>query len=1050
MDLPRIHFAGHFRADPNTRNNINCNYDQTYGIDNNPSRDYNFNGTGEFSFFNSKVTSVVTEDGLFSTTDPIVNSPVVNNENMSFPKLVDLDVDYQLIKATVYGMTFGVNWQEENGTQTLAFQGAWGLNVIAQDVWSRAICIDVNSVDESHRYGSHSTTVLSNVTWGDVSKSPALQQLRDAVEIENDRSLSVSMTLFFYTRNYPSYLFENFTLGYVVGSIGTSKPNEPANFGGDRLLSFEDVKQPHLPLEETDSCFRYQGSENHPHWMYKAPFQVNDEYKMVTVDLSNSLPQHLHGGLRQIGDLWLGIINARENCIDRIGDRKIPYMVKHWLEETGGVIDVKIRDEQFKLLQSSKLVLVRQMDMIEFEMWNYQELNIAQAPLNRYVECSDDSNIFQIMLQETSRYIRPMNYYVTRLEYQESFDMKLLVSSYGKPVVSEPVYLHQSNSDRALPPGGVVPSATTVLTDENGIATYTFQVEEKIPFPREYPEPQPPCNLSFLPIEGQVYTFNYTVNGTCTGDVNNNVTYLSCSNEIAILAFSHLEPPQNPDWVHDVAPIFQQYDRITPVMHQMINLSNYTEVVNNKELIQLAMELNFNHPSYMPATRDLSPTKQKMILKWFQNPIYNTSNPDGTEGVDEPRKICNKPPTMGAVSNVETYFAPPRCLARDLTGLSPDDSDFYFRRIFENTQLDYKYAKRPRPLWRAKLMAQVDGLPDDDTCTLGNLLTQLQYAVELEFATLPVYLTSLYSIVEGCNQEVYDLIYSVIMQEMLHLVQAANILIAVGGTPIIDSKNTVPTYPTIGLPGGVLPHLRVTLEKASLIHIYKVFMGIEVPHNTSVDHLNPQIFNDTIGQFYGEIELCIEQLGDGIFVGGGRPDQQVQWPWDSGDVGTVYTVTNVASAKQAINQIVEQGEGANPLDPTYNNTGELAHFYKFEEIVCQKHLILVNESGKPQYRYAGAEISFEPAGVWQMRDNPSKNCIPPNNNCYTEAKAFHAAFRALLRKLQHVFNGQPNGIREALTNMESLGVHARKLMWTKVSPSDDLTCGPVWDYDWDD
>ena len=215
MDLPRIHFAGHFRADPNTRNNINCNYDQTYGIDNNPSRDYNFNGTGEFSFFNSKVTSVVTEDGLFSTTDPIVNSPVVNNENMSFPKLVDLDVDYQLIKATVYGMTFGVNWQEENGTQTLAFQGAWGLNVIAQDLWSRAICIDVNSVDESHRYGSHSTTVLSNVTWGDVSKSPVLQQLRDAVEIENDRSLSVSMTLFFYTRNYPSYLSENFTLGYA-------------------------------------------------------------------------------------------------------------------------------------------------------------------------------------------------------------------------------------------------------------------------------------------------------------------------------------------------------------------------------------------------------------------------------------------------------------------------------------------------------------------------------------------------------------------------------------------------------------------------------------------------------------------------------------------------------------------------------------------------------------------------------------------------------------------------------------------------------------------
>ena len=123
MDLPRLYFAGHFWADPSTRNNINCNYDEDYGIEYNYSKDYNFNGTGEFSFFNCKVTSVVTKDDQLSKTDPIVDSPIVNNENMSFPKLVDLDVDYQLIKSTVYGMRFGVNWKNEYGTNMLAFQG---------------------------------------------------------------------------------------------------------------------------------------------------------------------------------------------------------------------------------------------------------------------------------------------------------------------------------------------------------------------------------------------------------------------------------------------------------------------------------------------------------------------------------------------------------------------------------------------------------------------------------------------------------------------------------------------------------------------------------------------------------------------------------------------------------------------------------------------------------------------------------------------------------------------------------------------------------------
>ena len=91
----------------------------------------------------------------------------------------------------------------------------------------------------------------------------------------------------------------------------------------------------------------------------------------------------------------------------------------------------------------------------------------------------------------------------------------------------------------------------------------------------------------------------------------------------------------------------------------------------------------------------------------------------------------------------------------------------------------------------------------------------------------------------------------------------------------------------------------------------------------------PDIFNDTIGQFYAEIRHCINMLGDDIFVGGGRPDLQVQWPWKISDssFGEVHTVTNVESANEAIDEIVEQGEGANPYNPTYDNVGDLAHFY---------------------------------------------------------------------------------------------------------------------------
>ena len=324
----------------------------------------------------------------------------------------------------------------------------------------------------------------------------------------------------------------------------------------------------------------------------------------------------------------------------------------------------------------------------------------------------------------------------------------------------------------------------------------------------------------------------------------------------------------------------------------------------------------------------------------------------------------------------------------------------------------------------------------------------LQVGVQLEFATIPPYLTALYSIKEGYNSEIRKLIRSVAMQEMIHMAQVANILIAIGGVPRIDSKETVPSYPTVGLPGNVLPNLTVTLEKLTLQHVYKVFMGIEVPHNESVtdNTTGEQIAENTIGQFYDSIAQCVTSLGNGIF-NKSTANKQIQWPWPT-KIGRVFIVTDVSSAVKGIQEIKEQGEGASPYDPTQGDTSSLAHFYKFEEIVCQKHLVKTIHGS---YAYDGADIPFDESGVWPMKDSPSSKDIPPENNCYTEAKAFHSAFRALLRNIQDVFSGHldgDTGMMSSITIMESMAVHARKLMWTKINPHDESSCGPVWDYEW--
>ncbi len=51
---------------------------------------------------------------------------------------------------------------------------------------------------------------------------------------------------------------------------------------------------------------------------------------------------------------------------------------------------------------------------------------------------------------------------------------------------------------------------------------------------------------------------------------------------------------------------------------------------------------------------------------------------------------------------------------------------------------------------------------------------------------------------------------------MSHLAQAANLLIAIGGRPVIDSAQTAPSYPG-KIPGGVLPQCNAT-ESISQIY----------------------------------------------------------------------------------------------------------------------------------------------------------------------------------------------------------------------------------------
>ena len=97
--------------------------------------------------------------------------------------------------------------------------------------------------------------------------------------------------------------------------------------------------------------------------------------------------------------------------------------------------------------------------------------------------------------------------------------------------------------------------------------------------------------------------------------------------------------------------------------------------------------------------------------------------------------------------------------------------------------------------------------------TIEDLHEHLQWAIELEHATIPPYLCALYSIKDGSNIESVEVIQSVFIEEMLHMALVANIMIATGGSPKLDYPEFIAKYPT------PLPHsdesFQVDLNKFS-------------------------------------------------------------------------------------------------------------------------------------------------------------------------------------------------------------------------------------------
>ncbi len=326
----------------------------------------------------------------------------------------------------------------------------------------------------------------------------------------------------------------------------------------------------------------------------------------------------------------------------------------------------------------------------------------------------------------------------------------------------------------------------------------------------------------------------------------------------------------------------------------------------------------------------------------------------------------------------------------------------------------------------------------------SDLYTYLQNAIELEHATIPPYLTALFTLKRGPNRAIEDIIRSVVIEEMLHMTIAANTLNAIGGVPQIDTPGFVPTYPG-PLPMHIGGDLIVGLAPFSKSVVQDVFMRIEEPEDPlhfpvalRAAGTEPPEFA-TIGDFYQAVIDKIGELGDGIFTG--DPDRQVVDPqWFPPT--QLFPITNVASAQSGLQLIVSQGEGTklSPLDPS----GAFAHYYRFAEIDHGRRL-RPNPDIPEGYSYTGAPIRFDPDGVWATPENPKATDYPEGSRSRRMADQFNFSYSKLLNALHHTFNGKPKALDQAMGLMYEVKLVANQTLGTP-DPSTGQPTGLPFEY----
>ncbi|XP_065054621.1 uncharacterized protein LOC135683325 [Rhopilema esculentum] len=574
LQYPHISFRGGFKANVATANNVPANFDNEnfFGYDQFSNNyggkgQWNPQGTNDLILIDCHVTGAcpaIGECTESSQKDTVCGTPVTDGGFRTFAKMVDLDPAYQIVPE-IWGMKMLLPG---------FFEGELEATPLT-DYWLRGVGHGDNRMGGAYR------SYLKDVIWhSNAESSTTVSQMKKMFHELGSHRLSV----LFYLDSYKiSFLHseKGFALGRIIGTIGVLGPLSPSRSLWSRSLAaiHRIPDDGDFQLDNTSSVF----------YTNDASFVVDKKQKKLFINFENSLMTDQNGDPKSFPhNTKIGYFKQtyglnttkKSNCSHStiILDDTSKLNFTNLFLNFGGILSLALSDKQTEDLDSVPL-------------------SVFQVKGTR---C-------RLIMQEYSDgiLVKAYNKWVFRLEAKETITSDVFVTKFGKPLPNTAVAVSPYNSlFDSVPGSGKFENAKfskkVFYTNITGIATLRI--------------PTISSNFRRKSLDGNLEGYYFYVPSSKMHAAKVHKRF----SMIVARVYSQFSYPEDITWSDHIRPIFQTYANLFPVMNsRSLDLGNYFDVVEHKSIISTSMSLPMSHPSFMPATRDLSKKKRRMILKWL-------------------------------------------------------------------------------------------------------------------------------------------------------------------------------------------------------------------------------------------------------------------------------------------------------------------------------------------------------------------------------------------------------------------------------------------------